>query len=61
MSEEEIYGIITVAVPEEIREVILKLFGPVKTVLIEEFDKRYVAISQVAIPAATIAVSFAGS
>lgn len=48
MSEQEIHCIIVVEVVEEIREAILELFGSVKTVLIEEFDRHYTAVLQVA-------------
>lgn len=45
MSEVKICGIIVVGVAEEIMEVILELFRSVKTVLIEEFDWRYVVVT----------------
>lgn len=46
-SDEKIHdGIIVVEVVMAIREVIPKLFGLFNTILIEDFDRRYGAITQ---------------
>lgn len=60
MGEEEIRGIIVVRVAKEIREATLKFLGLVKTVLIKEFDRRYAAITQVVVSAATTGVTIVG-
>lgn len=56
MSKYEIYRIIVAKVVDAIREAIPKLFGLVKTALIEEFDRRYVIVLQVATAAAIVTI-----
>lgn len=60
LEEEEIPRIITTEVALAIREAIPELFGSVKTVLIEEFDWRYVAVTQVVVVVTIIVVDIAG-
>lgn len=60
-SDEEIRRITACRVPKAIREVIMELFGSVKTALIEEFDQRYAAITQASAAATTSTVTIVGS
>ena len=47
LGEEEIIGILVAKVVEAFMEAIPELFGSVKTVLIDKFDWRYAAITQI--------------
>ena len=59
-SEEKLSGIIATKVVEVIREVTPELFGLVKTAMIELFNDRYAALSEVVVTAATMAVVVVG-
>ena len=59
VSDEELRQMIHNEVAVAIRDEIPKMFGSIKTTLIETFDERYVALSDVAVAAATAAVAAA--
>ena len=61
LSEEEICGIIVADSGEAIREVTPELFGMVKDAMIELFDDRYAALSEVVVAVATMAVATFGA
>ena len=54
LSEEEIRGFIAAEAAEEIREATPELFRMVKAALIELFDDRYAALSEVVVVVVTI-------
>ena len=56
LEEEDICGIIVVKVDLAIRGAISELFGSVKTMLIEEFYRRYVTVTGVFAVVATAVV-----
>ena len=58
-SDEEIRRIIQEEVAAAIRAEIPKMFGSIKTTLIETFDKRYATLTDVVVAAATAAVTAA--
>lgn len=55
--DEEIRRIIHEEVAASIRAEIPKMFGSIKTTLIETFDERYTALSEAAVAAATTAIA----
>ena len=58
-SDEEIRRIIHEEVAASIRAEIPKMFGSIKTTLIETFDERYAALSEATVAAATAAIAVA--
>lgn len=58
-SDKEILRIISAEVATPMREAIPEMFKSVKTTLIDLFDKRYTAFTEVAIAAATTSVATA--
>ena len=59
VSDEELRQMIHDEVAAAIRAEIPEMFGSIKTTLIETFDKRYAALSDVVVAAATAAVAAA--
>ena len=51
-NDEEIYRIIADEVAVSIREAMPKMFGSIKTTLIETFDERYVVVANTDVAAA---------
>ena len=58
-SDEEIRRMIHEEVAAAIRAEIPEMFGSIKTTLIETFDKRYAALSEAVVAAATVAIAAA--
>ena len=56
LSKEKIHRITAAELVKVIREAIRELFGSVITTLIEEFDRRYVVVLQVATVASIVTV-----
>ena len=59
MSDEELRQMIHDEVAAAIRAEIPEMFGSIKTTLIETFDERYAALTDVVVAAATAAVAAA--
>lgn len=60
LSEDEILDMISTQVSIAFREKIPNLFGPIKTMLIDMFNKRYANVINVAATTTTVAVAPVG-
>lgn len=60
LSDEEIREIISIEVAMAMREAISEIFGSIKTDLIEEFDRCFAALPQVAATAVVAAARLQG-